>query len=40
LRCATKGAPSSPQSKSAKHGSKTTLQRESTFQNRNELLSG
>jgi hypothetical protein len=36
-RCATKGAPSSPQSNSAKQGSKT-LHRESMFQNANELL--
>jgi hypothetical protein len=38
-RCATKGAPSCPQSNSANCGLKT-LQRESMFQNRNELLGG
>jgi hypothetical protein len=37
-RCATKGAPSSPQFNSAKHGLKT-LHRESMFQNANERIS-
>jgi hypothetical protein len=38
-RCTTKGAPSCLQSNSANCGLKT-LQRESMFQNRNELLGG
>jgi hypothetical protein len=38
-RCATKVAPSSPKSDSARHGSKT-LESESMLESRNELLCG